>query len=430
MIIIYNKRNIVIFNKMNIDETEIESKELCKNLYKSNLITIQEYNNCIGKDDYVREMNFTDQHKYGLPASLTDISIFNKRVQIYSDNKNNDILFLSVSNEANLGLTNGIFKLDDNIFEIIKESDKAVIVKHISSNKYLSYSIPDNKLYLTDTSKINSLFGISSFIVNDIINYKLEILKLGESETGMFLGINDENELDIVNDDFYWNIDIVETIETPELDNGLDNYNLLKKQITEVTEQYSTVNDKITILKESVSYILNSVEEIFMKMKINQYNNNINISQQQLNRSREETIEYLKQNQIMELNGEIEILENEKQSLVEQFNILKADIEREIENIKKQSADIDQKNNEMLNEINKYNNTLMHNNIVINVDDYLHNDQINNLKLIKSQINNDVSNKFKNKKNRQNILFVSVIALLSLAIVVLFASKLLMIQKQ
>ena len=172
------------------------------------------------------------------------------------------------------------------------------------------------------------------------------------------------------------------------------------------------------------------VNNAFNILKQLQTNNEIDISINQINKSKSETQILLKDNQFDLINIKIDEIDREIQNSKNKLDSINNLLNNRLQDLQ---TEIDKKNSDIKNTtdtIQKYNRTLMNNNIILDINKFNNVDDVNNIAILKSQINKEVSNKFNNKKTRVNGLFIIAVIILLIIIILQISTKLLNIKKQ
>jgi hypothetical protein len=405
-------------------------QDICSNLYKEGLITYDKYLDCIGDTSALRTANISDMHKYAISSNeLNKRNIYDKQVYIYNSTVI-EPLYLSVIDGEKLTLTSGIINKDDASFIIEKTGDSIVSIKNYTTNKYIKYDIPSLSVSLSDNRNNKTDFTMKTYLVSSLTKYKFILLKNDGSETDYSLVINKDNKLVIEKEsDFYWDIENLEHIDISELDTLLLEINEIKRLYNETLEKYNYLYGK----KSALEYIINSINEnmrkIFSVLLQLQRNMIINITERQLEISKRDTLLLLDEKQIQVINNKIKTIEDELAITLADLEMYNNQI---IEKTVQMVYKIETKSIEIQKikqQVSAYNNTLMNNNIVVDINSFLNSNDENSKEILKSEINKEVANTFNNKKTRFNLFYMIIICILILVIILQLTSKLLSIKK-
>lgn len=422
---------------MDINETNKTNIEICENLYKSNLISYDDYLECTGSDEKSlasRNIIDSDIHKFGYKSNENVNDIYQERIYIYHVDAENTPQYLAVLDD-NVALTSGgIYNQDNSIFEIEKTGKSAVSIKHLASGMYLAFDVLNNKIHLTPDTKITNNITLQVFKVNGIMKYKFIIKKKTDNKEHIYyININKETGMLTISQeavDFFWNIETIEVIETPELDQiintAMKNINNFKNKLKE----YYIVNNKIHILEKLKTHINDSVDKVFDEFKAIQFSNEFDIKLNQINYSKQETKQLLNENEMIIINGRISSLQQEKTIIHNDLKILMNDVVNSLNEIQSKTKELDDMSLHTKKEITKYNNTLMNNNILIDSDEFLNKTKKQQKEIVKSNINKTINQKMNRKETITNFSLLSIIVVLGLSIISLFAYKLFNIQKR
>ena len=416
---------------MNIEQTKQLSENLCKSLYQDSLISYDDYIKCSNQSNIIKTSNISDNHKYALENDNTILNIFKKRVYITHDNKYlaiiEDIDELGNSNGFKITYTTGIFDSKNNIFEIEPIDNNYVTIKHLDTNKYISYN--SNKVVeLVDNNAVNTKFMLNKFNINGIIKYTFNIVKPDGSPTELFLTINNniDNNISITNNNkFYWFIDEVDEVTVNELDNLSIKIANIQNDSTQNILEFNIIVNKIKILENLKTYLLDTVNQIFEinkellpDDKIFTQNNRTVLRIELKDVYKNDTLDNINNNIIPLIDNKLVILNKEKQDLENFINTYNFDYNALISEI---NSSIDEKmaaNEEIKQQIQRYNTTLMDNKLLMNIQDYDKISDENNKKIDISKINNEIKNKKIMKNNINNILMFSSIIILSLFLII------------
>ena len=438
---------------MNIDNTQKENNEICERLYNNDLITFEKYLECVGQNEQLRTGNISDIHKYAVSNTDYDTAnIYNRRLNIFST-YTKEPLYLAVINSINVGndnsnssgdsnigsdsgnndnmitLTTGIINQDDNIFVIEKVNESKIAIKHQETGNYISYDIPKLSVGITTRKSAKTTFIMKSFLVDGIIKYKFSLLKQDGSESDYTLVIKDD-KLGIERDStFTWDIINLEFTNTSELDTLLVDINTIKKDYLQALQTYNLIYNKKRVLESIIEYIENNVDTVFNTLRNLQANNRVQISITQIDVSQQDTYNLLNDNQIGLIRNKIELLNDELELAKTDLEMYKNKLGERINDIQ---IEIEKKHSEIntiTDNIQRYNRTLMNNNIIVDINKFNNADDENAKAILKSEINREAGNAFNNKKTRVNGYFIVVIVLLLLVIITQISLKLFNVKK-
>lgn len=428
---------------MNIDNTQKENNEICEKLYNNDLITFEKYLECVGQNEQLRTGNISDIHKYAVSNTDYDTAnIYNRRLNIFST-YTKEPLYLAVINSINVGnnvgnngsdnssngnniitLTTGIINQSDNIFVIEKVNESKIAIKHQETGNYISYDIPNLSIGITTRKSAKTTFIMKSFLVDGIIKYKFSLLKQDGSESDYTLVIKDD-KLGIERDStFTWDIINLEFTVTSELDILLVDINSIKKDYLQALQTYNLIYNKKRVLESMIEYIENNVDTVFNTLRNLQANNRVQISIVQIDVSQQDTYNLLNDNQIGLIRNKIESINDELELAKTDLEMYKNKLGERINDIQ---IEIEKKHTEIdtiTDNIQRYNRTLMNNNIIVDINKFNNADDENAKAILKSEINREVGNAFNNKKTRVNGYFIVVIVLLLLVIITQISLKL------
>jgi tetrahydromethanopterin S-methyltransferase subunit G len=407
---------------------KMDSNDICQKLYNEGLITYDKYLDCSGNSKSVRKNSIGDKHKYGIYTNEYDRSnIYDKQINIYSLNDDIALYLAVIKNSSDikhlLGVTSGIINENDNIFIIEKINESSVSIKHFHSDNYISYDIPNLEVSLSKIQNNKTEFSMKTYFVNELLKYKFILLKNG-IETNYNLIIKNGNIAIERDSNFYWSINNLEQINVSELDLLLEEINENKEKYNMSLYNYNLLYNKKKFLNELINGINTNVNNIFNNLRNLQKSMIIDISLSQIDISQQDTINYLNENQFLTIKNKIESINSELENVKADLQMYKNELNNKINDIKDKSIINISNLNTIKTKIQNYNNILLNNNIIIDINKFKNSKDDNNKKILKSEINKEVSNKFNNKKTRINIFYIIIISILLLIIIIQLSTKL------
>lgn len=432
--------------------TKEQNNEICSKLYNSDLITFDKYLECTGQTESIRSPNISDKHKYATTnQEITKSNIYNQHINIFSTytkeplylavikstkptslnnnsgntNNNNTDSKNNNGNDNNLlTLTSGIIEQDNNIFIIEKIDVSKIAIKHQSTGKYVMYNIPELSFSLSDNKSIKTNFIMKTFLVNGILKYKFILLKQGGVESDYSLIIKNGKLAMERDSTFTWDIINLEFTDIPEVDFLLNDINTIESNYNNALYNYNLLFNKKRAIEDVVKLILTNANNVFVNLIRLKSKNEIKISFAQLKSSQQDTFNLLKQNELSIINNKVKEIKNQLELAKTDLEMYKNQMNDKINELEEQlivkQAELTANNNK----IQKYNRTLMNNNIVLDINKFNNANDENAKNILKSEINKNISNMFNNKKTRVNLFYVIIISILLLIIIIQIGVKL------
>lgn len=432
--------------------TKEQNNEICSKLYNSDLITFDKYLECTGQTESIRSPNISDKHKYATTnQEITKSNIYNQHINIFSTytkeplylavikstkptslnnnsgntNNNNTDSKNNNGNDNNLlTLTSGIIEQDNNIFIIEKIDVSKIAIKHQSTGKYVMYNIPELSFSLSDNKSIKTNFIMKTFLVNGILKYKFILLKQGGVESDYSLIIKNGKLAMERDSTFTWDIINLEFTDIPEVDFLLNDINTIESNYNNALYNYNLLFNKKRAIEDVVKLILTNANNVFVNLIRLKSKNEIKISFAQLKSSQQDTFNLLKQNELSIINNKVKEIKNQLELAKTDLEMYKNQMNDKINELEEQlivkQAELTANNNK----IQKYNRTLMNNNIILDINKFNNANDENAKNILKSEINKNISNMFNNKKTRVNLFYVIIISILLLIIIIQIGVKL------
>lgn len=406
---------------MDIEEIQEKTTEFCQKLYKNNEISYEELKKCLGEENKVYQTVVNaDKHRFAVKGDGTASNFENNLIYIYhyEDGKKQYITASSTS----LTLNDGVYVKDDATFIIEKVTAGNYALKNMGSSKYATYDGLTGKLSLEDKITSNAHLKIFSYTNEENEN----MYKLVFSKYNKVLGIENNDVLKLYNidNDYTWNFEIQpEGIVIYEFDPILDEIAIIVEEYERLSYEYKVLYTKLEILKNLNSHILSVYNNVFDILYNYQSGNQISISRYSLEKAKddnlllyEETKKYLIDEKIIATEREMTKIKNKLQEYAIQYD-------EKVQIITNKTNDVVNETENIESQIAKFNKLLENNNVFIDVNKFEESKLKDKNNLLKAEINKSVDEIKNGSRTRTNLYFNIVIGALLLVIIAQLVMK-------